>query len=182
MKELKQEFFSRDAVTVAKELLGKIISVNGMKARIVETEAYGRDKASHAYKKTERSKIMYDTFGHVYVYLIYGMHYCLNFTTNKKEAGAVLIRAVEPLEGINHMKKNRRTDDIKNLCNGPGKVCQALGIDKKYNGLELGNKIKLFDDNFKITKIQSSSRIGIKDDQHLQWRFYIKMNSFVSKK
>ena len=80
------------------------------------------------------------------------------------------------------MKKNRRTDDIKNLCNGPGKVCQALGIDKKYNGLELGNKIKLFDDNFKITKIQSSSRIGIKDDQHLQWRFYIKMNSFVSKK
>ena len=151
-----------------------------MKARIVETEAYGRDKASHAFKKTERSKIMYDTYGHVYVYLIYGIHYCLNFTTDKNEAGAVLIRAVEPLEGIGSMKKNRKTNEINNLCNGPGKLCLALGIDKKHNGLKLGKEITLFDDYFKVKKIQSSSRIGINDDQHLQWRFYIKDNEFVS--
>ena len=152
-----------------------------MKARIVETEAYGRDKASHAYTKTERSKIMFDTYGHIYVYLIYGMHYCLNFTTEKKEAGAVLIRAVEPLQGIERMKKNRKTNEMQNLCNGPGKLCLALGINKKHNGLKLGKEIKLFDDGYKIKEIQSSSRIGIKEALDLELRFYLKGNQFVSK-
>lgn len=181
MKLLPPSFFTRNTVEVAQDLLGKIIAINGMKARIVETEAYGRDPASHAFKKTERSKIMYETYGHVYVYLIYGMHYCLNFTTEKNEAGAVLIRALEPLQGIPEMKKNRKTNEIYHLCNGPGKLCQALGIDKKYNRLKLGKEIKLFDDNFKFNKIQSSSRIGIRDALHLQWRFYIEENEFVSK-
>lgn len=181
MKPLPLSFFARDTVTVAQNLLGKIISVNGMKARIVETEAYGRDPASHAFKKTKRSKIMFDTYGHIYVYLIYGMHYCLNFTTEKKKAGAVLIRAVEPLERVEQMRKNRKTSEITALCSGPGKLCRALGIDKKQNGLKLGKKIKVFDDNFKANKIQSSSRIGIKDALHLQWRFYIKENKFVSR-
>ncbi len=181
MNPLPPSFFARDTVTVAKELLGKIISVNGLKARIIETEAYGRDPASHAFKKTERSKIMFDTYGHVYVYLIYGMYECLNFTTERNEAGAVLIRAVEPLDGIRTMKKNRGTENLYNLCSGPGKLCQALKITRKLNGLKLGKEVAVYDDGFKVKKMGTSSRIGIKDAQHLPWRFYVEGNEFVSK-
>lgn len=181
MKLLPPSFFARDTVTVAKGLLGKIISVNGFQGRIVETEAYGRDQASHAYKKTERSSLMFDTYGHVYVYLIYGMYWCLNFTTEKNDAGAVLIRAAEPLSGIDSMKKNRNSSDLHNLCSGPGKLCLALDIDKRFNGLKLGKEIKVLDDGFKADKINSSSRIGIKDALNLQWRFFIEDSPFVSK-
>ncbi len=182
MKEIPSSFFARDTITVAQELLGKIIFVNGMQARIVETEAYGTDPASHAYTRTERSALMYDTYSHVYVYLIYGMYWCLNFTTEKDNPGAVLIRAVEPLAGIETMKKNRKTELLTNLCSGPGKLCAALGIDKKYNGLKLGQEMKVFDDGYKIGKIASSSRIGIKDAMELQWRFFMEDSEFVSKK
>ncbi len=164
MLELKQDFFAENTVGIARDLLGKIIEVNGKRARIVETEAYKQDKASHAYKKTERSKLMFDTYGHVYVYLVYGMYYCLNFTTEKDSVGAVLIRAVE----------------YEN-CNGPGKLCKVLGIDKTHNGTKIGTKLKLFDDGYKVKKIKTSSRIGIKEGLHLQWRFYIDGNEFVSR-
>lgn len=180
MKPLPQSFFARRTVDVAQDLLGKIISVSGCTARIVETEAYGRDPASHAFKKTERSKIMFETHGHVYVYLIYGMYECLNFTTEKNEAGAVLIRAVEPLKGIETMKKNRKTEKMDNLCSGPGKLCRAMGITRELNGLKLGTKVKVYDDGFKVKTIGTSSRIGIKDALELPWRFFIKENQFVS--
>jgi len=182
MKPLPPSFFSHSTVTVAQDLLGKIISVNGMNVRIVETEAYGRDPASHAFKKTARSKIMFDTHGHVYVYLIYGMYECLNFTTEKENAGAVLIRAVEPLKGIEKMKKNRKTEKIENLCSGPGKLCQALNVTRKLNGLKLGKEVKVCDDGFKVKNIGTSSRIGIKDALELQWRFFVEGNEFVSRK
>ena len=181
MKPLPASFFARDTVMVAQELLGKIIFANGMQARIVETEAYGRDPASHAYNRTERSALMYDTHGHVYVYMIYGMYWCLNFTSDKDDAGAVLVRAVEPLTGIENMKKRRNTEKITDLCSGPGKLCSALGIDKRYNGSKIGKEIKVFDDGFKAEKILTSSRIGIKDALDLQWRFFIKGNGYVSK-
>ncbi len=182
MKLLSSTFFARNTVQVAQELLGKIMEVNGCKARIVETEAYGQDPASHAFTRTERSALMFDTSGHVYVYLIYGMYYCLNFTTEKVgQPGAVLIRAVEPLNQIEELKKRRKTDKVTNLCSGPGKLCSALGIDKKHNGLKLGKEIKVYDDDFKAGKIGKSSRIGIKDAQDLQWRFFIEGNEFVSK-
>ncbi len=208
MRVLGKEFFERDAVKVARDLLGKVISVKVesplrcgrlssplskadasvshpdkyCKGRIVETEAYGRDPASHAFKKTERSVLMFDSFGHVYVYLIYGMYWCLNFTTNPRgEAGAVLIRAVEPLSGMKKMKERRRTDKVDNLCSGPGKLCLALGIDKNFNGLKLGKEIKIHDDGYKVGKIGKSSRVGIKDALDLEWRFFIRNNKFVSK-
>ncbi|MBU0456884.1 MAG: DNA-3-methyladenine glycosylase [Nanoarchaeota archaeon] len=181
MKQLPKSFFARDTVEVAKELLGKIIYVNGFRGRIVETEAYGRDPASHAFKKTERSKIMFDTYGHVYVYLIYGMYDCINFTTEKNEAGAVLIRAVEPLNKIDQLKKRRKTDKITNLCSGPGKLCQAFGIDRNLNGLKLGKEVKVYDDSFRVGKIGQSSRVGIKDALDLQWRFFVFDNHFISK-
>ena len=167
MKQINQQFFARDTVKVAKELLGKIIVINNFKCRIVETEAYGRDPASHAYKRTERSSLMFDTFGFVYVYLIYGMYYCLNFTADKNEAGAVLIRAVKPL--IGEMDYS-----------GPGKLCRALGIDNSYNGSKIGDRIKVYDDGF-TADIGVSPRIGIKDALDLEWRFFIKDNQFVSK-
>jgi len=182
MKKLNKKFFERDAVEVAQDLLGKIISIDGIKCRIVETEAYGRDPASHAFKRTERSSLMFDGFGCIYVYLIYGMYWCLNFTTNPvNEAGAVLIRAVEPLSGIKKLKERRGTDDVYNLCSGPGKLCQALMIDKKFNGVGLGEEIKVFDDGFSGFEIGRSSRVGIKDALDLEWRFFVKRNKFVSK-
>ncbi|MBU0460479.1 MAG: DNA-3-methyladenine glycosylase [Nanoarchaeota archaeon] len=181
MESLPQSFFTQDTLKVAQELLGKIISVKGFLARIVETEAYGQDPASHAFKRTERSNLMYATYGHVYVYLIYGMYNCLNFTTEDEKPGAVLIRAVEPLNNIEQLKLNRKTTKITNLCSGPGKLCQALGINKNLNGLPLGKEVKLFDDGFVVKKIGQSSRVGIKDALELQWRVYIEGNEFVSK-
>lgn len=181
MKPLPRSFFARDTVEVAQELLGKIIEVNGVSGRIVETEAYKRDPASHAYTKTERSKIMFETYGHVYVYLIYGMYHCLNFTTEKNDAGAVLIRAVEPLTSLEKMKLRRRSEKLTNLCSGPGKLCQALGIDKSHDGQKLGKDIKVYGDKYTVKQIVRSSRIGITEGKELLWRFYIKDNPFVSK-
>ena len=182
MKLIHSSFFARDTIKVAPELLGKVISVNGTLARIVETEAYGQDHASHAFKRTERSALMYDTFGHIYVYLIYGMYNCLNFTTEKEGIpGAVLIRAVEPLNNFEEMQLIRKTNQLTNLCSGPGKLCQALRINNTLNGLELGGKIKIYDDGFSDFEIETSSRIGIKNSLELQWRYFIKDNWFVSK-
>ena len=125
---------------------------------------------------------MYDTFGHVYVYIIYGIHHCINFTTNNKDAGAVLIRAAEPLRGIEKMKEKRKTLDVRNLCSGPGKLCSALSIDRSYNGLKIGDKVKVFNDGFRVKNIGVSSRIGIKEAKDLPWRFFIERNEFVSRK
>ena len=177
MKIIPSTFFKRETTLVAQELLGKIISVNGCKTRIVETEAYGKDPASHAFKRTPRSAIMFDTYGQVYVYLIYGMYECINFTTEKVgEPGAVLIRAVEPISGIEKMKLRRKCDKIENLCSGPGKLCLALGITREMNGLKLGKEVKVYDDGYRVKKIGTSSRIGIKDALDLQWRFFLDDN------
>ena len=161
MKELNKEFFSKETLEIAKNLIGKVIEVNNFKARIIEVEAYKQDEASHAFTKTSRSQLMYETYGHVYVYLIYGIYYCLNFTTEKNGVGAVLIRALEPLNV---------TD--KKLYSGPGKLCKALGINKTYNGSKIGEKIKIYDDGTKF-EIKNSKRIGITKAKDLEWRFYI---------
>lgn len=182
MKLLNPEFFCRETLQVAEELLGKIISINGCSARIVETEAYKDDSASHAHKKTERSLIMYDTYGYVYVYLIYGMYECINFTTEPiGKPGAVLIRAVEPISGVELMKKRRKASELKNLCSGPGKLSSALGIDRNLNGSRIGKEVRIYDDGFVVDKIGRSSRIGIKDAQDLQWRFFIQGNEWASR-
>lgn len=180
MKLLSQEFFKKDAVAVAKGLLGKTISYNNCSGVIVETEAYKSDPASHAFKLTPRSKIMLETFGKWYIYFIYGMYFCLNITTNGSNVGAVLIRAVEPVDGIDKMKKRRKTDKISNLCSGPSKLCQAFGITKDLNGQSL-DVIKIFDGE-KVKKIVSTGRVGIKQGVELPWRFYVEGSEWVSKK
>ncbi len=180
---VKKEFFSRDTVKVAKELLGKTLKFGDLSGIIVETEAYKGfpDEASHAYKKTKRSSIMFDSFGKYYVYFIYGNYYCLNITTEDGNPGAVLIRALEPLTGIDIMKKRRNTEDISKLTNGPSKLCQAFGIDKAINATDVNDKIGVIGNNSQ-PKIISAFRIGIKKATHLKWRFYIKDNPYVSRK
>jgi DNA-3-methyladenine glycosylase len=176
---LKPSFFKKDAVIVAKNLLGNILKYKSCSGVIVETEAYKADPASHAWKMTPRSEIMFTSFAKWYIYFIYGMYFCLNITTNKNEAGAVLIRAVQPLTGLKEMKKRRKTNNIKELCSGPGKLCQAFGITKALNGTKLNDKIKILPGK-KPKKIKRTSRIGIKRGTELDWRFYIPNNEWVS--
>ena len=197
VKKLKRNFYTRDLQIVAKELLGKILVKKDGKAilsgKIVEVEAYDGDidEASHAFTgKTERTKIMFNEGGYFYVYFTYGAHYCCNVVTGKKGRGtAVLIRALEPVEGISSMSKNRfgnmidEKDKIK-LTNGPGKVCKAFGISKEHYGVDLTgenifivNMPKIKDEEIVITK-----RVGIKKSVDLAWRYYIKNNPYVSKK
>lgn len=177
---LPLSFFERDTLTVARELLGCRVEVNGVTGRIVETEAYTTDEASHAIATPERGRLMRETSGRVYVYLIYGMYCCLNFTTDATGPGAVLIRALEPLNGLEVIRE-RRGHKFSNhqLANGPGKLCQAMGIDLSFNGTVIGDRIGVYEAE-EIVSIATSSRIGITKAQDLPWRFFIPSNLFVS--
>ncbi len=197
-KKLNRHFYTRELLTVARELLGKILVKRDegitQSGKIVEVEAYDGsvDQAAHTYiGKTKRNEIMFELGGYLYVYFTYGAHYCCNVVTGKKGKGtAVLIRAIEPLQGINTMIKNRygrsllNEKEKYNLTNGPGKVCQALSISQKHYGADLiGNEIFLLHQPaLKDGQIVISKRIGIKKSVDLQWRFYIKDNPYVSKK
>lgn len=167
---------------ISRKLDGKII-----KGRIVETEAYDQtDAASHSYRgKTTRTEVMFGPAGRLYVYFTYGMHYCVNIVTGKEgEGSAVLIRAVEPLEGIEQMINNRSGKSSLELTNGPAKFAQAFEINKSFNGhdvrkwpikLEQGERVP--SGNIVIT-----TRIGITKEIDKPWRFYLKDNPFVSRK
>ncbi len=197
-EKLAKSFYERDDVlTISKELLGKYLmtSLNGVitGGMIVETEAYnGRcDKACHAFpnKRTKRTEIMYEAGGSAYVYLCYGIHYLFNVTTNVKDkADAVLVRAIEPVEGIDVMLMRRNLEIVKpQLTAGPGILTQALGINKKHYGADLsGSEVWIEDRNTMIEaeKIVAGPRIGVgyaEEDAFLPWRFYIEGNKFVSK-
>jgi DNA-3-methyladenine glycosylase len=197
---LPREFYQQDTVTLAKALVGKIlvrnIDNNQIRCRIVETEAYCgiTDKACHSYndRNTERTKWLYKEGGSCYVYVIYGLHYLLNITSGSADnPSAVLIRAVEPIDGLELVKQYRGLNKIsttgKELTNGPGKFCQAMNIDKTFNGHDITNAEKLYivDDNKEQWDIEITKRINIDyagDDKHKPWRFYIKKNIFVSVK
>ncbi|MBI2025392.1 DNA-3-methyladenine glycosylase [Candidatus Kaiserbacteria bacterium] len=182
MNPLPHSWFEGDALTLAPKLLGKIVKKGSCAGIIVETEAYGTDAASHAYKVTKRSAPMRDTYGHWYVYFTYGMHWCANVTTDKGGVGAVLIRAVEPVEGIALMKKRRHTEKLLNLCSGPAKFCQAFGITGKDNRKLLASDFAIFDaPEIPRSKIATSVRVGVRNGADLPWRFYIKGNPFVSR-
>lgn len=203
MKKLDRQFYNRDTAVVAKELLGKVIvhEINGQKlsGKIVETEAYMgiMDKAAHSYggRRTPRVEVMYGKPGFSYVFIIYGMYYCFNTVTREEGTPqAVLIRAVEPVEGIDLMAINRfkrpydqiTKSQIKNLTNGPGKLCGALLIDKNQNGEDLcGNKLYIEEGENEKFNIISSKRIGIdyaEEAKDYLWRFYIEDNKYVSVK
>ncbi len=186
---ISKTFFNKSTLDIAKNLLGAYLVCNGVKGKIVETEAYlFNDAASHSYKGLSlKNKAMFDHSGRAYVYLVYGMYECFNCTTNKKGIGeAVLIRSLEPISGISVMKKRRKTNDLKNLCSGPGKLTSALGIKRKHNFVDLTSKssslrIELPKKKEKF-QIVTAKRIGITKGSSLPYRFYIKNNQFVSKK
>lgn len=192
---LEQSFYEKNSVTLAQDLLGKLLvrEINGERiiTKIVETEAYmgPEDKAAHSYKnrRTSRTEVMFQRAGIAYVYIIYGMYYCMNVVAAKEDIPqAVLLRGVEPTEGIETIKKNRpiKSKKMQDLTNGPGKLCQALNIDKSLNGIDLvhSNEMYLLDHQEKF-EIVASKRINIDYAQEYKeklWRFYIKDNPFVS--
>ena len=184
MNILPREFYLKDTVHVAKNLLGKrIIRKIGkleLSGIITETEAYRHkdDPASHAFTKiTERNKVMFGEVGISYVYFTYGMHYCFNVVAKhpKTAAGAVLIRAIEPEKGIEVMQKNRKKRNLENLTDGPAKLSQALDITKKQYGADLTKKSDLYitEGIKRPKKIVASPRIGIKDAIENLWNFKI---------
>ena len=171
---LKREFYLQPTLKVARELLGKKLCYGDLEGRITETEAYLKDdRACHASRgMTERNSVMFGPPGHAYVYFTYGMHHCMNVVTQPESvAEAVLIRAVEPLNGVEEMIRNRGRE--KNIADGPGKLCQAFGIDKRLNGIDMTRgKFVVRDDGFRPKKIDKGRRIGIKLDADKLWRFY----------
>lgn len=195
-KTLSAEFYQRDTQLVAKELLGKTLVRNyrGLRlaGKIVETEAYlgVSDPACHTYKnlKSPRTEAMYMQGGHAYIYFIYGIHYCLNAVTRDSQTPeAVLIRALEPLDGIEQMKTLRNCKEMKNLTNGPGKLCQALKIDKSQNKIPLWKSKELFievGDSLGFD-IYTTKRVGVDyagEAKNWPLRFYIQGSKFISKK
>jgi DNA-3-methyladenine glycosylase len=181
---LSREFYARNTVDVARDLLGKILVrkidktlVSGI---ITETEAYRQsdDPASHAYKNiTKRNEAMFGEVGHAYVYFTYGMHYCVNVVakSKNKKAGAVLIRALAPKDGIKIMTRNRKTDNIANLTNGPAKLTIALDITKEQYGEDFVSSPHLYITNgIKVEqKIIARPRVGIKQGIDKLWNFKI---------
>jgi DNA-3-methyladenine glycosylase len=189
--KLGRDFYLQSTLVVAKTLIGKefVLSRGGrtLSGRIVETEAYigEDDPACHArYGLTKRNAIMYGVGGFIYVYFVYGMHNMLNFVTEEEGTpAAVLIRTLEPLEGADSMKALRKCEEILQLTNGPGKLCQAFGITVKDSGIDLtGDVAYVIDGGYRPHKIAQTSRIGIKVGQEKLWRFYEAENRFVSGK
>jgi len=196
--KLERSFYTRNVLTVAKDLLGKILvkedNDKKFSGKIVEVEAYDGsiDEAAHTYiGLTKRNEIMFGIGGFLYVYFTYGAHYCCNVVTGKPGKGtAVLIRSVEPIDGIEAIIENRYGRELLNekekynLTNGPGKVCQAFNINKKHNGFDLtgGYTYILNAPKIKNKDIMVTKRIGINKSIDLPWRFYIKDNLYVSKK
>lgn len=209
--KLQKNFYTRDVHTVAKELLGKFfvrkIDGKNLIGRIVEVEAYDgtMDEASHSFGgKTKRNEVMFNGGGSLYVYFTYGMHFCANVVTGKENEGkAILLRALEPVDGIEMMAMNRygkkviSHKELMNITNGPAKICSAFKIARNENGTDLtGSEIFILN-SIKLVKtkpahrpprrtlgggIVISTRIGIKKSVDLPWRYYIKDNPFVSKK
>ena len=190
MAALGRLFFAGDTVTVAKKLLGcvlvRVAGTSRVAGRIVEVEAYrgADDPASHAYRgMTRRNMVMFDEPGHAYVYFTMGMHWCLNVTTEEAGTpGAVLIRALEPLEGIDLMLRSRGRMKVEELANGPAKLTQSLRIDGRMNGEDLARSRRLFlEPGRRVKNPGSSPRVGISAGREYAWRFFVRGSRFVSR-
>ena len=194
MKKLDRQFYARDACTVAREIIGKILVHDSHDGRtsgiIIEAEAYRgpEDKAAHSYagKRTERTEIMYHEGGLAYVYMIYGMYYCFNVTASVQgKPEAVLIRAIEPLEGLELMSARRGISDTLSLTNGPGKLCQAMGITREHYGADLcGDELYIADGGYDL-RVAVSERVNIdyaEEYRSMLWRYFAEGSCFVSAK
>jgi DNA-3-methyladenine glycosylase len=183
-RKLRSSFFDRSVHQVAPELIGATLLFKGIGGRIVEVEAYHQtDPAAHSYRgRTRRNAVMFGPPGRAYVYRSYGIHWCLNFVCEPQgSASAVLIRAIEPLVGLEQMRRRRGTRDDRLLCAGPGRLCQALGITGAHDGLRLD--LPPFELRAAVDKpeIAVGVRIGISKAADLPWRYGLAASRYLSK-
>jgi DNA-3-methyladenine glycosylase len=197
LTKLPRSFYLRPTLQIAKELLGAFL-VRKLKGKvligkIVEVEAYlgEKDPASHAYRgRTQRNDVMFWNGGHLYVYFTYGMHFCCNVVTEREDISrAILIRAVEPIDGLKTMARNRGIElnserDTQNLCSGPAKLCKAFGIARNENGTDLcDGEIWIAEETERRERhrIVRTTRVGVTNGAEHKWRFCLKGNPFVSR-
>jgi DNA-3-methyladenine glycosylase len=181
---LTRNFFDRSVHKVAPELIGATLMIGGAGGLIVEVEAYHRtDPAAHSYNgPTERNAVMFGPPGFAYVYRSYGIHWCLNFVCEEEHsASAVLIRALEPTAGLASMRRRRGLPDERDLCSGPGKLCEALGVTGQYNGLPLDRAPFELRPRTAKPKIAIGARIGITKAVEQPWRYGLKGSKFLSR-
>lgn len=192
MIHLPRTFYARETVTVAEGLLGKLLirHVRGVRlvGRVIETEAYrgSDDPASHAARgMTARNRVMFGQPGHAYVYFTYGMHFCFNIVAHKAGLpGAVLIRALEPLEGLEFMARRRGRSRPQDLASGPAKLTQAFAIRKFLNGHDLTSSLELYVARGSLASnehVEQTRRIGVDSDGSKPWRFCVQPSRFVSR-
>ncbi|WP_062012285.1 DNA-3-methyladenine glycosylase [Aureimonas sp. AU4] len=178
-------FFARDPVALARALIGASFTVDGVGGRIVETEAYRRDDpASHSFRgETPRNRAMFGPVGRAYVYRSYGIHWCFNIVCHEGEPGsAVLVRALEPVEGLERMAARRGTANARLLCAGPGRLCQALGIDATLDGLPLDSAPFRLVPGSAPVRLLEGPRIGITKGVEAAWRFGEAGSPFLSRR
>jgi len=181
---LRRSFFARSVHEVAPDLIGVTLLVDGVGGRIVEVEAYDQeDPASHGYRgKTARNASMFGPSGHAYVYRSYGIHWCLNLVCGAEGVPeAALIRALEPTAGIDIQQRRRGMEDLRALCSGPGKLCQALGITREQDGLALDRRPFRLEDRDEPPEIVTTPRIGLTRATELRWRYLESGSRFVSR-
>ena len=181
---LRRRFFSRSVHAVAPELIGATLLFDGVGGMIVEVEAYHHtDPAAHSFRgRTARNAVMFGPAGYAYVYRSYGIHWCLNFVCERQgSASAVLIRALEPMQGVAAMRRRRKVGDERLLCSGPGRLCQALGITGAQNGLALDRPPFELRACSEEVEIAIGPRIGITKAADIPWRYGRKDSSFLSK-
>ena len=182
-EQLTRDFFDRSVHEVAPQLLGATLLVDGVGGRIVEVEAYDEtDPASHAYGgRTARNASMFGPPGHAYVYRSYGIHWCLNFVCAGGIVSAALLRALEPTHGVEEMRVRRGVDDVRLLCAGPGRLCQALGITREHDGLPLDEPPFTVLAREGDVEVAAARRIGITRAAELEWRYAVKGSRFLSR-
>lgn len=181
--DVAREFFVRPALEVAPELVGCSLLFEGIGGRIVEVEAYDQSEpASHSHRgETPRTRTMFGPAGAVYVYRSYGLHWCMNIVCEDDRASAVLIRALEPLEGVDAMRTRRGRSNPRELCSGPGRLCQALGVTRTQDGDAVLTEPFAFATPSDVVDVVASRRIGISKAVDLPWRFSERGSRFVSR-
>ena len=177
-------FFARSVHEVAPDLIGARLLVDGVGGRIVEVEAYDQeDPASHGFRgRTSRNASMFGPPGHAYVYRSYGIHWCLNLVCGAQDvAEAVLVRALEPTRGVEAMRRRRGLTDLRALCSGPGKLCEALAVTRDHDGLPLDRPPFMLEPRDEVPEIATAPRVGITQATELSWRYIERGSRFLSR-